>query len=99
MPEGEPLNESVARVFDKVFTILGTEERCEGRPQARLRFVKQHVREVHRATIPHLEAFDMRELMGQTSKCGQARIRIETVPRPGICAQAHDVLRFIETRP
>ena len=99
LTEGEPLDHAVPRIFDQIFAILGAEERREGRPQARLGFIEQHVREVCWATVPHLEAFGMRELMRQTGKRGQSHIRVNSVPRPGVCAKEHRVLHFIETGP
>jgi len=87
------------RIFDQIFAILGAEERREGRPQARLGFIKQHVREVCGATVSYLEAFDMRKLMGQTGKRGQARICVNSVPRPGVYTKEHHLLHFIETGP
>ena len=41
----------------------------------------------------------MRELMRQTGERGQSRICVDPVPRQGVCAEEHRVLRFVETGP
>jgi hypothetical protein len=60
LTQGESLDQSVSRIFHEVFAILRVKDRRERRSQARFGFVEQHVREVSRATVTQLEAFDIR---------------------------------------
>ena len=69
------------------------------RPQARFGFIEQHIGQVCRATVAQVEAFGRRELMRQTGERGQPGIRVDPVPRHDVCAEAHCVLRLVETGP
>jgi hypothetical protein len=99
LTQGEPLDQPVSCIFYKVFTILQAEDRGERRPQTRLSFIEQHIREVSRATVAQMEAFGMRSLMRQTGKRGQPGIRVDSIPRQRVCAEKYRILRLVETRP
>ena len=56
LTQGEPLDQPIACVFHETFAILGAEDRGKRRPQARLGFIEQHIRQVRRATVAQVEA-------------------------------------------
>jgi len=81
LTQGEPLDQSVSRIFHEVFAILGAEDRRKRRPQARFGFIAQHIGQVCRAMVAQVEAFGMRELICQTGERGQPGIGVDPVPR------------------
>ena len=68
VPHGEPLDQPVSRIFYEVFAVLRAEYRSERRPQARLGFIEQHVREGSGTMVARLEAFGMCLNLADTSR-------------------------------